>query len=63
MGRIKTTLIKRTAEEFLEKYPKEFKGKFQLDKNKLKQLSKIQSKKLRNTIAGYIARLVKLSRV
>jgi small subunit ribosomal protein S17e len=58
MGRIKTTLIKRSAEEFLEKYPDRFKKNFDENKTKLNEVSEIRSKKLRNTIAGYLTRLV-----
>ena len=58
MGRIKTTLVKRSAEEFLERHLDKFKGKFNDDKEALKKVSVINSKKLRNKIVGYITRLV-----
>ena len=60
MGRIKTTLVKRSAEEFLEKHPDSFKNKFKTNKDVLKEVGEIESKKLRNKIAGYLARLIKL---
>jgi len=59
MGRIKTTLVKRTAEEILEKNPDIFTTDFDKAKKKIAEVADIQSKKLRNTIAGYIVRLVK----
>lgn len=60
MGRIKTTLVKRSAEDFLEKYPDRFKSKFKTNKEILGEVSEISSKKLRNKIAGYLARLIKI---
>ncbi|HIJ11137.1 TPA: 30S ribosomal protein S17e [Candidatus Woesearchaeota archaeon] len=57
MGRIKTTLVKRSAEEFLSRYPDAFKNKFDENKTKLNELGQIESKKLRNKIAGYLTRL------
>ena len=60
MGRIKTTLVKRSAEEFLERYPDRFKNKFEENKEILNEIGDISSKKLRNKIAGYLARLNKV---
>lgn len=59
MGRIKTKLVKRTAEDVLEKNPDIFTINFDKTKKKLVEVADIQSKKLRNTIAGYIVRLVR----
>ena len=59
MGRIKTKLVKRTAEEVLEKNPDIFTTDFNKTKKSLDEVADIQSKKLRNTIAGYVVRLVK----
>lgn len=54
MGRIKSKLIKRTGHGLLKEDDK-FSDKFNDNKNKLK--GAIESKKLRNQIAGYITRL------
>ncbi len=59
MGRIKTTLVKRTAEEVLKRNPDIFTIDFDKTKKSLDKVADIQSKKLRNTIAGYVVRLVK----
>ncbi len=59
MGRIKTTLIKRTGLKLLAKYRKEFKTDFQENKKIVEQFIDVPSKKLRNIIAGYITKLVK----
>ena len=59
MGRIKTTLTKRTALKLLESHRKEFKTDFQENKEIVEKFLNVPSKKLRNIIAGYITRLVK----
>ncbi|MAG52515.1 MAG: 30S ribosomal protein S17e [Nanoarchaeota archaeon] len=59
MGRIKTTLVKRSAENFLDKHPDLFKTSFKENKVKLAGVGEIKSKKLRNKIAGYLTRLTK----
>ena len=56
MGRIKSKLIKRTGKGLLEGNDR-FSDKFDDNKNLLRGV--IESKKLRNQIAGYIARLKK----
>lgn len=59
MGRIKTTLIKRTANTLIKKYPEKFTEDFEKNKKIVAELASIPSKKLRNVIAGYTARLTK----
>jgi small subunit ribosomal protein S17e len=57
MGNIRQTNIKNSAIELLEKYPKEFIiGDFQHNKLKVAELTDVNSKLLRNRIAGYITR-------
>lgn len=56
MGRIKSKLIKRTSHGLLKDENK-FSGEFDDNKNLLR--GAIEGKKLRNQIAGYIARLKK----
>ena len=55
MGRIKTTLVKRTARTLLDKSPESFDENF--EKNKKALGSTMPSKRLRNMIAGYVSRL------
>lgn len=57
MGRIKTTLVKRTAVEIFTKYPDSVDKDFEINKKVASQYAEIPSKKLRNTIAGYLTRL------
>ena len=59
MGRIKTTLIKRTTKALIGKHRDKFKPDFQKNKKVVQELLDIKSKKLRNIIAGYATRLVK----
>ena len=54
MGRIKSALVKRTAFKLMKEVDG-FNGEFENDKKMLG--STMPSKKLRNKIAGYIARL------
>lgn len=63
MGRIKTTLIKRTAHTIIKKYPEKFTENFGENKKTLQEVADIQSKKLRNVIAGYITRLTRKQRL
>lgn len=55
MGRIKSTLIKRTAEQLMEQMPDIFAADF--EKNKKILTNVLPSKKIRNMVAGYISRL------
>ncbi len=59
MGRVKTQLIKRTTFEIYKKYGSSFTANFNDNKPLLAKYAQIYSKKLRNSIAGYMARLVK----
>lgn len=56
MGRIKSTIVKRTARNLLEEENK-FSDNF--EKNKKLLADTMPSKKVRNKIAGYITRLKK----
>ena len=59
MGRIKTKFIKRITYEILEEHRNKFKEDFENNKKILDEVAEIQSKKIRNAIAGYITRIVK----
>jgi len=59
MGRIKTQLIKRVAGDLFDKHKNELKDNFEENKQIVGQVTDVQSKKLRNNIAGYLTRLVK----
>ncbi len=59
MGRIKTQFVKRTSVELLKKHPDKFSKDFDENKKLVGTYTDVESKKVRNIIAGYITRLVK----
>jgi len=59
MGRIKTTFVKRKTKALWNMYGDKFTADFEQNKKLTTQHTKILSKKLRNTIAGYMTRLKK----
>ena len=60
MGKVRTEMIKRISLELLDRYRKSFTTEFEQNKQFLKEIGLDTSKKLRNKIAGYITRLVKI---
>jgi len=62
MGKVRNTLVKRTARKLLEKYPDLFTGDFEHNKKLVSMLIEYRSKKLRNQIAGYVTHLVNLQK-
>jgi len=60
MGNIKQTFIKRTARELFDRYPNEFTREFEHNKGKVAELTNVTSKTIRNRIAGYITKLVRM---
>ncbi len=59
MGRIKTTLVKRAANELVKGKNNKFKKSFDENKKIVDKLITVRSKKLRNIITGQVTRLVK----
>lgn len=53
MGNIRQTYIKRVAMELLRKHGEVFTDNFQVNKKLVDELTDIESKELRNRIAGY----------
>ncbi len=60
MGKIRTILIKNVSKELIEKYPNIFTTDFNKNKDLLNKYAEIDSKHLRNRIAGYIVNLLKI---
>ncbi len=58
MGKVRTTLVKRTARKLLQRYGELFTGDFEHNKKIVSQLIEYRSKRLRNQIAGYITHLI-----
>lgn len=59
MGRIKTLLVKRVAHKLIKEHSQEFTSEFEKDKGLVEKYTNVGSRKMRNVIAGYAARLVK----
>lgn len=57
LGNIRQTYIKNVAIDLTDKYPAQFKhDNFQHNKQKVDELTDVESNLLRNRIAGYITR-------
>lgn len=61
MGNVRSEKVKRVARELIKKYPDKFTTNFEENKKILSSLVFVPSAKLRNSIAGYITRLVAMS--
>lgn len=61
MGRIRTAFTKRLVNELLEKHRSVFNDDFNHNKLKIQELSNVKTKKIRNQLAGYLTKRVKLS--
>lgn len=57
MGRIRQIGIKRISEELFRQDEKSFGKDFAKNKNSIKKLDIIKSKKMRNRVAGYIVKV------
>jgi len=63
MGRIKTSFVKTIAKDLFEKHSDKFTIDFLKNKEIMKKLIDMKSKKLRNVVAGYITKLKKQERI
>ncbi|MGQ4871634.1 MAG: 30S ribosomal protein S17e [Candidatus Thorarchaeota archaeon] len=59
MGSIRPRYIKNAARALLQHYPDEFTTDFETNKRLVEQYTDVESKKVRNRIAGYLVRLVR----
>ena len=59
MGNIRTTFVKRMSKELIETHS-DFTTDFETNKILVSEYSTVSTKHLRNKIAGYVTRLVKL---
>ncbi len=60
MGSIRPRYIKNAAKNLLALYPDTFTDDFESNKRLVEQFTDVQSKKVRNRIAGYLVRLIKI---
>jgi small subunit ribosomal protein S17e len=61
MGRIKTSFIKRVAQDLFDARVEEFSTDFNKNKETVDKLASFESNRMRNVVAGYITRLKKRS--
>jgi len=54
---VRTELVKRIAEELVERYPDKFNADFENNKKLVQSFTTVSSAKLRNRIAGYVTSL------
>ncbi len=59
MGAIRPAVIKRVARELVTKYPDKFSGDFEANKELVAKYTNVQTKRLRNILAGYVTRYYK----
>ncbi len=53
---IKPAYIKKIGRELMERYPEVFDGDFESNKEAVTELTNVESKTVRNRIAGYVTR-------
>ncbi len=58
MGSIKQTNIKSTGQALLRQHPDEFTADYNANKAQVEKLTGVESKTLRNRVAGYVTRKV-----
>ncbi|KGG51812.1 hypothetical protein DI09_26p120 [Mitosporidium daphniae] len=58
MGRVRTKTVKKAARHIIEKYYTRLNLDFQTNKRTCDEIASIQSKRLRNKIAGFITHLM-----
>lgn len=56
MGNVRPTYIKKISRELVEKYGDRFSSNFEENKKALEKMTNINSKAVRNRIAGYITK-------
>ena len=61
LGNVRPEKVKRIARELIRKFPDKFTADFEENKKILSSIALIPSTRLRNSIAGYITRLVSIS--
>lgn len=62
MGNVRPERVKKIAREMVKRHPDKFTTDFESNKKVLQSLSNISSVRLRNRIAGYITRLVAITK-
>ena len=63
MGKVRTEMVKRISLDLVDRYERSLTTEFEQNKQFLNEIGLDVSKKLRNRIAGYITRLMKIEEV
>jgi small subunit ribosomal protein S17e len=63
MGKVRIEMVKRISMELVDRYERSLTTEFEQNKQFLKEIGLDVSKKLRNKIAGYVTRLMKIEEV
>jgi small subunit ribosomal protein S17e len=58
LGKVRPEHVKRISRELVERFPEKFTRDFENNKKLVEALTNINSKKLRNRVAGYTTQLV-----
>jgi small subunit ribosomal protein S17e len=61
LGNVRSEKVKKIARELFKRYPSRFTTDFEENKKIVEVFINTPSKRLRNTIAGYVTRLVAIS--
>lgn len=59
MGKVRSKLVKNTAEEVLKDFPERFSADFEKNKEAVTELLEFPSKRMRNKVAGFVTTLYK----
>jgi small subunit ribosomal protein S17e len=62
LGKVRPEKVKKVARDLVKRFPDRFTTDFESNKKMLKSMASIYSSKLANLIAGYITRLVVISK-
>ena len=62
MGRIKTMFVKRAVRRLIAESKDKFNQEFEHNKKTIPEFADVPSKKMRNVMAGYITRLMKVKK-
>ncbi len=60
MGKVRTEMVKRISNELMDRYERSFTTEFEQNKQFLNEIGLDVSKKMRNRIAGYVTRLMRI---
>ncbi len=60
LGNVRPEKVKRIARELVRRFPDKFTTNFEENKKVLSSIASIPSTRLRNSIAGYITRLISI---